>query len=176
MIELRAPASPLDWWRMKRLYLRAFPISERKPFAVIRKRHRQGSTDVFLCRKDGRFAGLATTVNGSGLVLLDYFAVDEKLRGQGVGSAFLQQLAARYPNVGLFAEIEMPDGSPEKENRRRFYEHCGLHDLHTSADVFGVPMMMLGTRCTMDFDRYHAFYRENLGEWTASHIRPIPQT
>lgn len=175
MIELRAPASPLDWWRMKRLYLRAFPASERKPFAVIRKRHRQGSTDVFLCLKDGRFAGLATTVNSESIVLVDYFAISEKQRSHGVGGEFFTRLMAHYAPRGLFVEIEMPDGSPEKERRRRFYECCGLDDLHTSADLFGVPMMMMGTRCTMDFDRYHAFYRENLGEWTSSHIRPIPQ-
>ncbi len=173
MIELAPVSSPIDWWRVKRLYMRAFPATERKPFSRIRQTCRLGRTDVWQCRVNRRFAGLATTVNGNGLILLDYFAIDGKRRGQGIGTAFLKQVIAQYGHQALFVEIELPDGSAEKEKRRRFYEHCGLLDLHTAADVFGVPMMMLGRGCTMDFTRYRAFYRENMGEWTAEHIKPV---
>ena len=91
-----------DWLRIRRLYRRAFPVTERKPFAIIRRRHRKGLTDVWCIRHGGDFAGFAATINGSPdaqgkrLILLDYLAVAPTLRGRGTGSAALQLLSARY--------------------------------------------------------------------------------
>ena len=50
------------------------------------------------------------------MILLDYLAVHEKRRSQGVGSAMLQALLEKYAGRGLFVEIEAadrddPDGS-----------------------------------------------------------------
>ncbi len=163
----------MDWLRVQRLYRRAFPPTERKPFSIIRRMARQGRTDVWLCEADGRFAGLAATINSPSLILLDYFAVSDTLRGQGGGTAFLQDILQKYAGKGLFVEIERPDGSAEKQARRRFYEHCGLTDLHTSANVFGVPMMLLGRGCTLNFDAYHAFYASSYNPWAADHITPL---
>lgn len=171
-VTLRAPATPLDWWRIRRLYRRAFPVSERKPFAVIRRMHRQGHTDVWLAEQNGRFAGLAATINGS-VILLDYFAVSEALRSHGVGSAFLRTLLASYADKGLFVEIEAPDGhdpADEKERRKRFYLRNGLTEFHTVADLFGVRMELLGRGCHLDFDAYREFYRTYYSEWAASHV------
>ncbi len=62
---------PWDWQRVRRLYGRAFPREERKPFGVIRRMHRRGKTDVWVLRREGRFAGFASTINGDGLILID---------------------------------------------------------------------------------------------------------
>ena len=69
-------------------------------------------------------------------VLIDYYAVDSKLRGQGLGSAFLADLIAgplkRYDCALL--EVEDPDYAAdlrEKEtclSRLRFYLRNGLTD------------------------------------------------
>ncbi len=173
-VTLRRPRTLADWWRILRLYRHAFPANERKPFSLIRQLQKKDKVDVWLGQSNGTFCGLAITVNGKGLILLDYFAVEARLRGKGVGSAFLQQVLAHYDTTELFLEIELPDGSPEKERRLRFYKHNGLTDLHTTASLFGVPMMLLGKNCSpMDFARYHTFYRANLGEWAANHVLPL---
>ena len=65
------------------LYRTAFPRAERKPFSVIRKMAKRGRADIWTIRHDGRFAGLAATVNGQENILLDYFAVKSALRGRG---------------------------------------------------------------------------------------------
>lgn len=106
---LRAPSSPLDWLRIRLLYRQAFPRYERKPFAIIRRMFREGRTDVWMAFQQGRFAGMAATINGGDAILLDYFAVQRALRGQGVGSAFLQALLEKYAGKGLFVEIEAAD-------------------------------------------------------------------
>ena len=172
-LTLRAPANPLDWLRIRLLYRRAFPRYERKPFKIIRRMHREGRTDVWLAEKNGHFAGLAATINGGETILLDYFAIAPKLRGQGYGSAFLQRLLLCYEDKGLFVEIEAADRDDptgEKARRKAFYLRNGLSDMHVVAILFGVRMELLGRGCTMDFDGYRAFYHDHYNAWAAEHV------
>jgi GNAT superfamily N-acetyltransferase len=172
-LTLRVPSAPLDWLRIRLLYRRAFPRYERKPFKIIRNMQREGRTDVWLAEKDGRFAGLAATINSDAVILLDYLAVHEKLRDQGVGSAMLQALLTLYEGRGLFVEIEAadrddPDGF--KARRKAFYLRNGLSDMHVIAILFGVRMELLGRGCAMDFDGYRAFYHDHYNAWAAEHV------
>ena len=172
-LTLRAPSTPLDWLRIRLLYHRAFPRYERKPFKIIRRMQKEGRTDVWLAEMDGHFAGLAATINAPDVILLDYLAVHEKRRSQGVGSAFLQALLEKYAGHGLFVEIEAadrddPDGS--KLRRKQFYLRNGLSDMHVVAILFGVRMELLGRGCEMDFDGYQDFYRTYYNAWAAEHV------
>ena len=167
---LRAPKSPLDWLRIYLLYRRAFPREERKPFAIIRKMCKEGRTDVWLAKAGGRFAGLATTINGD-VVLLDYLAVHPKLRSRGVGTAMVQALLTRYER--LFVEIEAADRDDptgEKARRKAFYLRNGLEEMHVTAILFGVRMELLGRNCSLDFDAYRAFYHDHYSPWAAEHV------
>lgn len=170
--------SPLDWLRVRRLYRRAFPRCERKPFGIIRRMHRAGKTDVWVFRQNGRFAGLAATINSDALILIDYLAVSENLRGQGVGTRALAALTEAYPGRGLFVEIESPfapgDDQPQRQRRRSFYEGCGFLPSRTMASVFGVAMELLCCRCQVDFDTYHRFYCTQYSAWAGEHILPLP--
>ncbi len=172
-LTLRTPSTPLDWPRIRLLYRRAFPRYERKPFAIIRRMRKEGRTDLWLAEADGHFAGLAATINAPDVILLDYLAVHEKRRSQGVGSAFLQALLDKYAGRGLFVEIEAadrddPDGS--KARRKQFYLRNGLADMHVVAILFGVRMELLGRGCTLDFDGYKDFYRTYYNSWAAEHV------
>lgn len=163
-----------NWLVIYRLYLQAFPAPERKPFSIIRRMHRQGRTDVWQILRDGKFAGFAATVNGDDLILLDYLAVKPADRGRGIGSAAMKLLLAQYHSKGLFVEIESTqNGGPEQQKRRNFYLAAGFRDLGTSAMVFGVPMEMLGIRCSLDFEGYRAFYHDFYSPWAAEHLKPI---
>ncbi len=173
---LREPRSLMDWARIYALYHRAFPRSERKPFSMIRRMRKVGKTDLWLAEQEGRFAGLAITINGPDTILLDYFAIHERMRGQGVGSAALAAILEKYADRAFFLEIEYPaDGDPDgvMARRKAFYLHNGLTEMHTRALLFGVPMELLGRGCSLDFDGYRAFYRTNYSDWAAQHICPM---
>lgn len=178
-VELKKPEGMIAWLRLYRLYRTAFPRAERKPFGIIVKMHRHGRSDVWCISKGGCFAGLASTVNGEGLILLDYLAVMPEVRGQGIGSAAMEALQRIYGQRGLFVEIEStlhPGENPEERaKRKQFYLNAGMEDLHTTARVFGVDMELLGSRCSMDFGKYQGFYREYYSAWAAEHIEEIPQ-
>ena len=159
------------------LYRRAFPPSERKPFSIIVKMARTGRVDLWTFRRGGRFAGFAATVNGRELVMLDYFAVKEDLRGRGLGSAALKKLMEHYGSRGFFVEIESTfeaaENMTQRKRRKEFYVNCGMVPMGTEADVFGVRMELLGIRCHLDFEGYRNFYRESLSPWAAEHIKEV---
>lgn len=175
---IRPARSLLDWLRIRLLYRRAFPRYERKPFGMILRMRRQGRTDVWVLENGNRFAGLATTINGDGLILIDYLAVSPSLRGQGTGGSALEALCRAYPGCGLFVEIESPfEEGPDQSlrmRRRAFYERCGFLPARTMASVFGVPMELMCCRCTVSYEEYHRFYCTHYSQWAGSHILPLP--
>lgn len=160
------------------LYRSAFPRSERKPFGTILRMVREGRADLWTIRQAGRFAGLAATVNGTDLVLLDYFAVKRSLRGRGIGSGALGQIEGQYADRGFFIEIESTfenaKNRAEREKRKRFYVNCGMMPMGTEAYLFGIRMELLGVRCQLNFEDYRNFYRDHYSPWAAEHIREVP--
>jgi len=96
------------------------------------------------------------------------------MRGRGVGTYAMKTILQTYQDKGVFVEIESAyeEGRDQAERirRKRFYETCGMKALGVAAMVFGVKMELLGARCEMDFETYHAFYRKNYSEWAAGHI------
>lgn len=176
-IVLHKPQSPVDWLRLQGLYRSAFPRDERKPFGVIRRMFREGKADIWCVLANGKFAGLATTVNGEELVLIDYFAVSEKHRGKGVGRAAMECLLSLYAGRGVFLEIESPDrpglDRDQRKRRKEFYLSCGFEELGVKAKVFGVYMELLGIGCKMDFQDYRRFYGLNMTPWAADHLEEV---
>ena len=175
-IKLRKPAGIGSWIRLYRLYLEAFPTAERKPFGMILKMYRNGKTDIWCVEYEGKFAGLAITINGEQIILLDYLAIEKRRRGEGVGSAALRQIRKQYEDKGLFIEIESTlEDAPnrlQRQRRKRFYLSCGMEEMGTTAELFGVRMELLGSGCWLDYEQYHAFYRDNYNQWAADHIKP----
>ena len=170
----RKISGPVQWVRIYRLYCAAFPDSERKPFSMIVRMWRKGKTDVWYYTVDSRFAGFASTINGNREVLVDYLAVDASMRGKGVGTKILSSLKEQYAGQGFFVEIESAweeaEDRAERQRRKRFYERCGMKSMNVMAEVFGVKMELLTWECQMDFQKYHAFYRDNYSVWAAEHI------
>ena len=158
------------------LYRTAFPRSERKPFSIITMMQAQGKTDIWYARENGRFLGFATTINDENLILLDYLAIRKSARGKGYGTDFIYKMYDIYQGKGFFVEIELVDESAEnyeeRLKRKQFYLACGMEDLHVAASVFRVPMELLGKNCSLTFDEYHDFYRDNYTVRSADNIQP----
>ncbi len=175
MLQYASPKGLKQWAQVYRLYQKAFPASEKKPFSVICKMHRKGVTDIWRFTRNSRFAGLVITINGSDHILIDYLAVDESQRGTGIGSEILGQMRQAYPDQGVFLEIESVyedcENLPERLRRKHFYEKCGMESMEVFVWLFGVKMELMGFGCRLTYDQYHAFYRDNYGSWAADHIQ-----
>ena len=176
-IALQRPHGAADWLRIFMLYTVAFPRAERKPISMIRRMTKLGKTDTWCLMHSGEFMGLGITINGADTILLDYFAVVKHRRGSGIGTAALHALMEQYGDKGFFLEIESTfEDAPnlaQRRKRKRFYLACGLEELGVQAKLFGVNMEMLGVRCSLSYESYRNFYRDNYNEWAAKHIWPV---
>lgn len=175
-ITLDTPKGLGDWMRLYKLYRAAFPRAERKPVFVILQSRRKGKMDIWCLRREGRFVGLAITINGDDLILVDYLAVCQNCRGTGVGTGALAALREKYWKQDLFLEIEsvyedVPDLA-QRQRRKAFYLRSGLTPMKVMVTLFGVKMELLGFDCKITYHQYHTFYKENLGLWAAEHITP----
>lgn len=175
MLTYAAPKGMAQWVNVYSLYRRSFPRSERKPFSVIRKMHRKGVTDIWYFTRQGKFAGIIITINGKNHILLDYLAVEPHQRGTGIGSEILRLMRSHYAGKGVFLEIESVweecGNRTERLRRRHFYEKCGMTSMEVFVWLFGVKMELMSFGCKLTYSEYHAFYRDNYGQWAAGHIR-----
>ena len=150
------PKNPIQMLRIRRLYKEAFPISERKPFSIIKSMAKRGKTDLWYLEDEDGFAGLCATINGPDTVLIDYLAIAEKRRGQGVGTRVLSSLLEHYKDYGVLIEIEEidenADNNEERIRRRNFYLRAGFVPMNTHVKLFGVNMELLGVNCRLSFD------------------------
>lgn len=175
MLQYAAPKGIAQWAEVYHLYQKAFPRSEKKPFSIIRKKQKEGKTDIWRFTRDGKFAGLIITMNGDDHILLDYLAVAENCRGTGIGTEILQLMKTHYVEKGVFLEIESVyeecENQAERIRRKHFYEKCGMESMNVFVWLFGVKMELMSFGCKLTFDEYHAFYRDNYGQWAADHIQ-----
>lgn len=175
-LTLSRPRSLWQWLRIYRLYKTAFPRNEQKPFSMIVKMTRSGKSDTWYCSNNGKFIGLAITINGDDTILLDYFATDKQARNHGYGSILLQALITKYSPKTLFLEIETVfEDSVDLELRKRrkqFYLRNGLTEMGVMVYLFGVKMELLTSNQSMSFEEYRNFYKYNYNEWAADNILP----
>ncbi len=175
MLTYAAPKGILQWAQIYKLYQKAFPASEKKPFSMIYRMAKKGRTDVWRFTREGRFAGLIITINGEEHILIDYLAVDEARRGTGIGSEILQAMKEQYAGKGVFLEIESvyeeAENQAERIRRKHFYEKCGMESMGIFVWLFGVKMELMSFGCRLTYDQYRDFYRDNYNQWAADHIQ-----
>lgn len=166
-----------QWKEIRSLYEEAFPPCEKKPFWLIQVKNKQGKADVWYLENNGTFVGLAITMNAKELVLLDYFAINESLRGQGYGSEGLKALQDYYSSRKFFLETESvyveSDNSEQREKRKRFYLKNGMTEMEMIANVFGTDLEVLGYNCKLDFETYRSVYEYAYGKRAAAHVELV---
>ena len=175
-ITLVTPSGFFRWLRLYALYRCSFPRAERKPFALILKKYRAGMTDIWCIERDSVFLGFSATMNSPRLVMLDYFVIRRRCRGQGIGTAALKKILEKYADREFILEIESPFepgiDQEKRQKRKQFYVNCGMEPLHIMAEVFGINMELLGKNCDMTFEKYRNFYRDFYRPQAAEHILP----
>lgn len=163
-----------QWRKIYFLYKKSFPSYERKPFLLIWRTYRKRHADVWIITQEGAFAGFAITMNAKDLILLDYFAIAEEKRGNGLGSDALKSLQERYRGKRLFLEIESvyaeADNIAERHRRKQFYLNNGMTEQKVMVSCFGTEMELLGYDCIVSFAEYHSVYLHNYGKRVAAHL------
>ena len=157
-IEIRkALDSELD--KILEIYIEAFPKEERKPFDIICEHNRIGKAELCAIVIDGKVGGMVHTYLFEDFAMVDYFAIHKDKRNLGVGTQIIDLIRKKYKGYKIYLEIE--DASIGKMQKRRleFYKRCGLRQVGTYVNLFGVDMELLAfDDFKVTFPEYFALY------------------
>ena len=177
-MQLKKINLPAEWWALRKLYRKAFPKCEQKPLWLVWIVKQQRKTEVWIVEKAGKFAGFAITMNGADLVLLDYLAISESMRGTGVGTEVLKALQKQYQEKRFFLEIEnvyeAADNLSDRLRRKHFYLKNNMQEMKIMVNAFGAELELLTYDCQVSFEEYYELYCSCYGKWAATNIVRLP--
>lgn len=133
------------------IYQEAFPDYERHAQQVIEDRILSGKELLFVgCDENNKVGVMALVwdLKGTDFIVLDYLAVADSTRGQGVGGQFMEFInnwAKEHGKVLLF-EIEHPDYGTNTEQRLKrlaFYNRYGARQIKDL--IYYLPNLAGGT-------------------------------
>ena len=160
--------SPALAKQAKAIYLEAFPKEERLPWWLLRLNATRKGIDITGWLEEGQLRGITVSVTEGTLHFLLFFAIHPLCRGKGYGSAILEALKAQHETVVLNVEPLVPDAPnlPQRQQRFRFYNHCGFRDTGYHVWEVGGMFRVLSTKETLDVPAYKQIFRKlTLGFW-----------
>lgn len=127
-----------------------FPPDELRPLANMLDLMADGLYRCYRAVEEDRPLGYALCTVDHGAALLDYFAVEPDLRGQGIGGRFLRELKdLDFGADFLLIEAEsLPAAADEAQTQERtrrlnFYHRCGCLSCGVFSHLFGVEFEIL---------------------------------
>jgi GNAT superfamily N-acetyltransferase len=120
------------WFKAEYIYHQAFPAEGRKSRAIIRRMFGKRMCQLHLATLGSETVAMALTgINKEARVLiLDYIAIKEDLRGNGYGRLFINHIKQWAETtaacLGIVVEVES-EASPDNSRRIHFWEKCGFH-------------------------------------------------
>ncbi len=150
---------------IKRIYLEAFPKSERMPFFLMAAMSKLWNTQ-FLGFYDGDDpCGLIYLASNRKMVFVMFLAVDKRLRAKGYGSAILQQVKEMYPHKKILVSIEPCDDFAAdltlRKRRKAFYIQNGYRETGFRLKLNGIEQEILilnGEFVKKEFRSFFLFY------------------
>lgn len=107
--------------------MEAFPKVERKPFFLLK---RSKKMQLFTAIEGDKILGFVAAIPLENLVMVDYLAVNFKMRSKGTGSFLIQELCRAYQGKKVVLLIEQLDTSAKNQEqriaRRSFYLKNGF--------------------------------------------------
>lgn len=155
---------------IRQLYHTAFPKEEQMPWGLVRLLSLRRGISVDGYYHGDCLCGFTFSASTDDTLFILFLAVPDGLRGQGWGSALLQQLKNTYPNHTIVLNVEPLDSAAEnyaqRLERMRFYEKNGFFDTQYDIDEVGGTFRVLSTRPELDVAAYLRVFRKlSYGFW-----------
>ena len=154
-----------DLPKILEIYTEAFPKEERKPFRIICEHNRIGKAELSSVLIDDEVAGMVHTYLFENFAMVDYFAIHKDKRNLGVGTHVIDLIREKYKGYKIYLEIENASLGEMQKRRLEFYKRCGLCQVGTYVNLFGVDMELLAfDDFKVTFPEYFALYSYMGGE------------
>ena len=145
--------------KVKSLYMISFPEDERRPWENIEEMIINQSPYFKInvaTDENDNFIGFMTTWQLPDTLYVEHFAVEQNLRGKGLGAEFFHSVTDGAENVVL--EVELPHSGEMADRRISFYERNGLKAMKDFPyfqppyrdDLQQVPMMLMTKKTIED--------------------------
>lgn len=148
---------------LEALYTRAFPEWERRPLPLLMKNPGH-EIEWFAFYAGDAFCGLTCVLNTKAIAHIIYLAVEESMRGQGLGSGILSLLHENCPDKRVIVDVErMQDGAPENDPRRKrlsFYARNGYQETRVRYRWRGEDYVILSFGGDVTGEEWHLFWQE----------------
>ena len=132
--------------RLKKDFVR----NELKPLISMRRSWEKNAYDCYGLYDGEEILGYAFFVRLGNSALLDYLAIAEEHRGEGLGTVFLRQLSACLRETDcVLVEVEDPEKAADgetrlqRERRRQFYLRGGWRETGLCSVLFGADYRIL---------------------------------
>jgi ribosomal protein S18 acetylase RimI-like enzyme len=117
------------------IYANSIPAAERQEIEILKERVTTKKEHLFIGRSNREVICMALIwpLRNSEFILLDYLAVKEKYRNQGIGTSLIKSILSEYCTNNRSIVIEIEDSKEaDKESRSRrvaFYRTNGAKEL-----------------------------------------------
>ena len=147
---------------VKKLYIRAFPKSERLPYSVLKFLTLFKGISFNEYYDGDLFCGFTYTVETDYTLFIYYLAIDENLRGKGYGSKILSLIKNSYPNKTITLNVEPIDENADNYSQRltrlSFYKRNGFLDSGYTVYEVGGGFTVLYTPKNVEGGQTFEFY------------------
>lgn len=158
------------------LYESAFPVSEKKPWALMEDLVRKKKMEMLVIAENDIFVGLIINMLGENAAILDYFAISPERRCDGCGSRALQAMLERFSGKQYILEVEMQDSdvpnAEERKRRRIFYMRNGLKSTGLYVNIYQTDFELLTLDGCLTFEQYLEILKEILGQDMLQRLKP----
>lgn len=169
VIEIHINAIPVsrnlkEYKEIKSLICRAFPENEQFPMWLLNLWALRKSIDFFAYYDGDTFCGISYTVSSDELVFVLYLAVNDKIRSKGYGSAILQCIKERFPNITIALNIEpldiKSDNYAQRIKRFEFYVKNGFTDTRCQIIDSSGNYQILATSEIFSIEKYKSAIKQ----------------
>lgn len=157
------------------LYESSFPEEERMPYPMMIAFTLRRGMDMKLYYHRGKLCAMTYVCTYGRLSYLFYLAVDESLRGRGLGTRLLEQIRRDYPENNIILEIERLDPTAENNGerirRKEFYKRNGFTECGRCVSYGGVDYEVLSSNGTLDIAELDRLIKHfTFGAWKKAAI------
>lgn len=152
-----------DLDKVEALYDRAFPPNERSPLEEILS-EKSGMLRVLAFYQGPVFCGMAVTLSTEKLVHIIYFAIEEALRGQGLGSIVLNEMQKQASGKKIIVDVERVESgagnNDQRAKRIAFYMKNGYQETPVRYRWHGDDYVILSAGGIMTEEEWSDFWKE----------------